>query len=113
AEQAGAGRDAGVAKNRHARHARRDLLEQLQPFRPDTVFVHEKASRIAARPRQTLDITGGNGSPTPANTVGTVRVASSNGARATLEEARMTSGASATSSAAYLRMVSGLPSPQR
>jgi hypothetical protein len=35
----------------------------------------------------------------PANTIGTVRVASSNGATAALEKARMTSGASATNSA--------------
>ena len=43
-----------------------------------------------------------------------VVLASSSAALAPLlEEARMTSGASATSSAAYLRMVAGLPSPQR
>src|SRR5262245_13967056 len=42
-----------------------------------------------------------------------VRVTSSNGATAALEEASMTSGASATSSVAYLRMVSALPSPHR
>src|SRR5262249_56856090 len=38
AELAGTGRDAGVAENRHARHARRDLLEQLQPFAADGII---------------------------------------------------------------------------
>ena len=31
AEQAGTSRDAELPKNRHSRHLRRDLLEQLQP----------------------------------------------------------------------------------
>ena len=47
------------------------------------------------------------GSGTCANTIGTVRVACSNGVAAPLPAARMTSGASATNSAAYLRVSVG------
>ena len=47
------------------------------------------------------------------NTIGTVRVACCNGPKAAAPEARMTSGASATNSAAYLRVRSGSPAPQR
>ena len=45
----------GIAKNRCSRHARRDLFKQLQPFCAQIVFEHQKASGIAARPRQTFD----------------------------------------------------------
>ena len=45
------------------------------------------------------------GSITVTNTIGTVRVVCCNALVATLAEARMTSGASATSSAAYLRVL--------
>jgi hypothetical protein len=45
------------------------------------------------------------GSGTVANTIGTVRVACSNGPVVGLPGARMTSGASATNSAAYVRML--------
>ena len=38
AELAGAGGYGGIPKDRHSRHARRDLLEQLQPFPAHAVF---------------------------------------------------------------------------
>jgi hypothetical protein len=53
------------------------------------------------------------GSTTDANTIGTVRVACCNAATAWLVVARMTSGASATNSAAYVRTRSTSPTPQR
>ena len=63
-------------------------------------------ARLSTKPAPT-------GSATIANTIGTVRVACSNGAMVEVPVARMTSGASATNSAAYLRMLSALPAPQR
>jgi hypothetical protein len=53
------------------------------------------------------------GSGTIANTMGTLRVASSNGPAAALPLATMTSGASATSSPACLRMSSGFAPLER
>src|SRR5664280_699343 len=41
----------GIAQDRYSRHARRDLLEQLQPFRAHAVFVIGKTGGVAARPR--------------------------------------------------------------
>ena len=48
----------GIPKDRRSRHARRDLLEQLQPFRAHAVFELSEAGRVAARPRQALDEAG-------------------------------------------------------
>jgi hypothetical protein len=45
----------GIPKDRRSRHARRDLLEQLQPFAADAPFVRDEAGRVAARPRQAID----------------------------------------------------------
>jgi hypothetical protein len=53
------------------------------------------------------------GSITPANTIGTVRVTCSNAATVALALARITSGASETSSPAYRRKRSASPAPQR
>jgi hypothetical protein len=53
------------------------------------------------------------GSATLANTIGTVRVACNNGAIVAVPPARMTSGASATNSAACLRVSASLPADQR
>ena len=63
-------------------------------------------ARLSTKPAPT-------GSGTITNTIGTVRVACSNGPTTALPVARMTSGASATNSAAYLRMSSALPAAQR
>src|SRR5205807_7138135 len=52
-------------------------------------------ARLSTKPPPT-------GSPTFTNTIGTARVASSKGGKLALPVARMTSGASAISSAAYL-----------
>ena len=98
----------GIPKDRHARHVGRDLLEQFQPFAADAVFEAEKPvvlppgrARLSTKPPPT-------GSTTLANTIGTVRVACCNGPTVAAARARMTSGASATNSAAYLRMSFGI-----
>src|SRR5262245_46871359 len=55
AELAGPGGYTGVSHDSYSRHTRCDLLEQLQPFAGQAVFVIEKTSNIAARSRQALD----------------------------------------------------------
>src|SRR5262245_54799350 len=47
-----------IAKDCYACHARRDFLEQLQPFSADVVFELHKFGRVAARPRQAVDEAG-------------------------------------------------------
>ena len=63
-------------------------------------------ARLSTKPEPT-------GSGTFANTIGTVRLACSNGPTVVPPVASMTSGVRATNSAAYLRMSSALPAPQR
>ena len=63
-------------------------------------------ARLSTKPAPT-------GSTTIANTIGTVRVACSNGPTVEVPVARMTSGASATNSAACLRMSAALVVAQR
>ena len=70
----------GIPKDRHSRHARRDLFEQLQPFPAHAVFERVKPvalppgrAKLATKPAPT-------GSVTTTNTIGTVRVACCNGA---------------------------------
>src|SRR5204862_2937732 len=63
-------------------------------------------ARLVTKPAPT-------GSGVCVNTTGTVRVVCSNGPATEPPEARMTSGASATNSAAYLRVSSALPALQR
>ena len=104
----GAGRDGGIPKHRHSRHARRDLLEQLQPFPADAVFENAETGGVAARPRQAVDEAGADRIGDDVNTIGTVRVACSNGPNVGVPWVRMTSGASATNSAACLRMSVGI-----
>jgi hypothetical protein len=50
-ELADARRYGGIAKDCHSRHAGRDLLEQLKPFRADGVFEHQEPGGVAAGPR--------------------------------------------------------------
>src|SRR6516164_9452829 len=57
-ELADPGRYRGISKDRRPRHARRNLLEQFDPFRTQTVFEQHKAGGVAARPRQTIDEAG-------------------------------------------------------
>ena len=57
-ELADSGGYSGIAKDRRPGYARRNLLEQLQPFRAQTVFELHKAGGVAARPRQTIDDAG-------------------------------------------------------
>ena len=49
----------GIAEHGRARHARRDLLEQFEPFRRSNSYskMHE-AGDVAARPGQALDEAG-------------------------------------------------------
>src|SRR5262249_3351088 len=44
-----------IPKDCRSRHARRDLLEQFQPFPADAVFQIDKSRGVAARARQALD----------------------------------------------------------
>src|SRR4051812_30767353 len=95
--------DGGIPKNRCPRHARRDLFEQFHPFRAHAVSNKMKPValppgrvRLSTKPAPT-------GSTACANTMGMVRVAICNAATVGLAVARMTSGASVTNSAAYLR----------
>jgi hypothetical protein len=45
----------GIAKDRHACHAKSDLLEQLQPLSADAVFERHEPCGVAGRPRQAVD----------------------------------------------------------
>ena len=47
-----------IPKDRRSRHARRDLLEQFQPFPAQAIFVLDKARGVAARPRKAIDEAG-------------------------------------------------------
>ena len=69
----------GIPKDCRSRHARRDLLEQLQPFPAQAysncikpVALPPGRARLSTKPAPT-------GSMTITNTIGTVRVACSNG----------------------------------
>jgi hypothetical protein len=44
-----------MSKDRCSRHARRDLFEQLQPFRAEGKFERGKTGDMAAGPHQALD----------------------------------------------------------
>src|SRR5262245_26803926 len=59
-ELGGAGGYVGIAKDRDALHAGRDLLQQLQPFSADAIFEKHEPGGVAARPRQALDETAGD-----------------------------------------------------
>src|SRR5262245_56000868 len=54
-KHAGSGTLSGIPKDRHSRHAWRNLLEQLQPFPADAVFGTHETSSVAARPPQAVD----------------------------------------------------------
>ena len=70
----------GIAQDGRSRHARRDLLEQLQPFAANAVLEQGKSGDVAARPRQAFDEAGADRIDDLTNTIGTVRVACSNAA---------------------------------
>src|SRR5262249_61643990 len=55
---AGAGSERGIAQDRYSRDVWRDLLEQLQPFRAQTVFIIHEPSDVSARSRQVVDEAG-------------------------------------------------------
>src|SRR5262249_653040 len=52
---AGPGTLGGFPKDRHPRHAWRDLLEQFQPLHSHGEFHGHEAGDVASRPRQALD----------------------------------------------------------
>ena len=88
-------------------------LSSSSHFAAHAVFELGETGGVAARPRQAVDKAGADRVGDLTNTIGTVRVACSNGPTVEAAMARMTSGASATNSAAYLRMRSASPAPQR
>ena len=100
--------DGAIPKDRRSRHAWRDLLEQFQPFRAHAVFERGEAGGVAARPRQAVDEAGADRIGTLTNTIGTVRIVGCSGSSVEPPVAKMTSGASATNSAAYRRMCVGI-----
>src|SRR3954453_17447758 len=105
--------DRGHTKPRRSPHPWHDLLQQFQPF---TLMPYSKSVKPVALPpgRAKVSTTPApTGSMTPMNTMGTLLVSCCNGKAATALSARIMSGASATSSAACLRIVSELPPPQR
>src|SRR5437773_1502816 len=51
---------ARIANDHRARHTRRDLFEQFQPFAADAEFEQGKAGGVAAGPRQTHDEAAAN-----------------------------------------------------
>src|SRR6516164_7274129 len=58
AELAGPGRYTKTLKEPHSLYAGRDLLEQLQPFPTDAVFIQHETSSVAARLREAIDEAG-------------------------------------------------------
>src|SRR5262249_14876882 len=106
AELRRARRDGKFAKDRHPCHAGANFFKQFQPFCGDGIFEDGKAGGVAARVRQALDVAGPDRVSDKRKHNRQERVACSNGAMAGLDWDKMTSGASATNSAAYLRRVS-------
>ena len=114
AELAGPGRLRGIANDCRPRHGRCDLLEQLQPFSADAILEESETSGVAAGPRQAIDEPGADRVGDLNETRSGPCASPATGApRLRLPDARMTSGASVTNSAAYLRMSSASPAPQR
>ena len=107
------GCDRGIPQHRHSRHARSDLFQQLQPFSAHAIFELCEARGVAARARKALDEAGPDGVDDrhehDRHSAGRLLQCREDG----LPFARMTSGESATNSAAYLRALSALPAPQR
>src|SRR3954471_17511045 len=91
-----------IPKHRHPRHARGDLFEQLQPLRGEAEFIRGKPGGVPAWARQAIDEAHGD-------RVADVREDDRHGAaylpqclNAWGGRGKMTSGASARSSSAYL-----------
>src|SRR5262249_10089190 len=51
-------RNIGVSQYSCSHHARRDLLQELQPFPAQTVFIIHESSGVAAGPGQAIDEAG-------------------------------------------------------
>ena len=112
-ELRGSSRDGRVSKDRHSRRARRNLFEQLQPFPAEGIFKAGKASDVTTWPRKALDIAGADRISDDRKHDRNARVKCCKGGTAALLKAMTTSGPSATSSPAYLRIRSASPAAQR
>src|SRR5215468_7506960 len=90
----------GIADDCNPGHARRDLLKQFQPFPAGAVFEQEEPGGVAAGPRHTVDVPGPDrvGNACEHDRHGASRLQQD--AHGGVPPARMTSGASATNSAA-------------
>ena len=101
----------GIPNDRRSCHARRNLLEQLQPFcRSDRIRTWQSRSRYRPVAPSSPRNRPPTGSMTPTNTIGTRAGCLLQRRHARSRQlAKMTSGASATNSAACLRMWSALP----
>src|SRR5262249_16321034 len=102
-----------LSNDRRPRHTGCDLFEQPQPFPANTVLNTIKPVELLPGRAKLWTKPAPTGSATPTNTIGTAGVACCNAATSGVLLARITSGASATNSAAYLRMRSGSPAAQR
>src|SRR5262249_25965548 len=99
--------DGSIPQHRHPFYARRDLFEQFQPFCAETVFPRRKSSDVAAWAREAVNKAG-------ADRIRHQHENDRHGASYLLQRpswpvARITSGASATNSAAYCRRRAILP----
>jgi hypothetical protein len=102
-----------IPKNRHPHHTRRDLLEQLQPFPTHAVFELMKPVALPPGFPKLSTKALATGSLVTGKTIGIVCVACSNCPTVEAPWERITSGVSATNSAACLRMASALAVAQR
>src|SRR5262249_28285657 len=102
-----------VADHRRSRRAGRDFFEQLQPFSADAIFEHGEPGRIATGARQAFNEAGTDRVDDLHDTIGMARVICCSAATLALVADEMTSGASATNSAASLAMTAAPPPPQR
>src|SRR4051812_20542399 len=96
----------GVPDDCYPLYSRHDLPEQLQPFPADAEFKRDEPGGVSTRPRQTINETG-------ADRIDDDREHDWYGTGRLLQCRGMTSGASATNSAAYLRVSAALPADRR
>ena len=112
-KQASSASCGGIAKHSGARHAGRDLLEQFQPFPAQAEFEKHETGGVAARPRQAVNKAGSDrvDDTHEHDRYGAARPLQLCDGRRAL--ARMTSGASVSTSVACRRMSSALPPAHR
>jgi hypothetical protein len=103
----------GVEHDRDPRKAGRNFLEQTKRFAANREFPKAESSEIAARLSHARNEALRDGSATPTNTTGTVRVSRLTGVRLTVEAVKITSGINPINSAAYVRASAASPAFQR